>query len=514
MLIRWILLCLFFFSPLIAQPGPGDVYREYLWWKRSGDAGGALRVGGREGTTDWGTTVVDGYWETSNIDPKFDIDLEHAIRAEVVIEKILCHDGTTGLGILLNNTEWIKIPTPETIPKPQEQYQHHIYPSVAVPLDQLESGPANVFKMRVSDEHTWNWPQNLIYGMHIRIYYEVSKKSHPAGAVISPGEGETIGLNHTLSCERSSPNGAIQQVDFIGLYEDINWEGDGVYRQWHYHYFHGTLMHHIGSATVAPFEVFWNTEWIPDQSEPMQIAARIQDETGLIYFTEPVKDLRLDRKDFSVELCKPGWIPQQWATRKGVLEEKIPIAGDVSRAIGYQLCWASWSPGYMEGLYVNGFKVFDKEGPNYQYYAHRITIEDPMVLIPGENKIKTGKTPLYNGNMVHGMEVEFPGIMMLVKYDTASSVQYDGPQSTFYLKPNFPNPFNPRTTLEYDLTFKSPVSLKIRDTLGREVRTLVDREQVAGAHAVEWNGLNDIGDSVSSGVYVAELQAADFRETR
>ncbi len=42
-----------------AAPQPGDVFREYTWWKTDGDAGGALRVGGREGTTDWGTEIVN-----------------------------------------------------------------------------------------------------------------------------------------------------------------------------------------------------------------------------------------------------------------------------------------------------------------------------------------------------------------------------------------------------------------------------------------------------------------------
>jgi hypothetical protein len=61
--------------------------------------------------------------------------------------------------------------------------------------------------------------------------------------------------------------------------------------------------------------------------------------------------------------------------------------------------------------------VFDCEGPKYQYYAHCVTIDDASVLRRGQNILKTGKTPLHDGKMVHGMEVNWPGIMVLVRYE-------------------------------------------------------------------------------------------------
>ncbi len=70
----------------------------------------------------------------------------------------------------------------------------------------------------------------------------------------------------------------------------------------------------------------------------------------------------------------------------------------------------------MEGLFINDTKVFDREGPKYACYAHRVTLEDVSMLRRGQNALKTGKTPKYNGKMVHGMEVNWPGVMVLVKY--------------------------------------------------------------------------------------------------
>jgi hypothetical protein len=70
----------------------------------------------------------------------------------------------------------------------------------------------------------------------------------------------------------------------------------------------------------------------------------------------------------------------------------------------------------MEGVYINGQKVFDREGPRYAYYVHRVPLEDLSMLRAGENVLKTGKTPKYHGKMVHGMEVNWPGIAVLIQY--------------------------------------------------------------------------------------------------
>jgi len=117
-----------------------------------------------------------------------------------------------------------------------------------------------------------------------------------------------------------------------------------------------------------------------------------------------------------VELCKPYEVPKKWVTRSGEMEEKFRVTGDLNRAVAAQIVWCSWSPGYMNGLFINDQKVFDQEGPRYAYHAHRVTLKDLSALRPGENVLKTGKTPKYDGKMVHGMEVNWPGIMLLIQY--------------------------------------------------------------------------------------------------
>lgn len=399
-----LLLC----QTVAAQPVPGDVFRDYRWFHEEGDAGQAMRVGSRETTT---------FPKSGSAQWPFELDLEGAVKAEIVAEKVLCHDGTTGLAIQINDSDWFYFPEASQIPAPQAMYQHHTYPVLRVPLSVFKPGSGNQFRMCVDRKHPWNWPQNLINGLHIRVYYDPEKKAHPSGAITSLKQGASLGDNVKLTVDASSPNGDIAGVDYVGLYEDVNLEGDGVYRQWHYLYFHGRLMHHIGSSKTPPFEVNWDTTWIPDQDEPIHIAARITDSMGLTYQTEAIARLVLERMRRTVELCRPYDVPRKWVTRDGEKTESFDLLGDLGRARSAQLVWSSWSPGYMRGISINGTQVFDREGPHYQTCYHRVDLDDLTAFRSGRNELTTGITPKINGNMVHGMEVNWPGIMVLIQYE-------------------------------------------------------------------------------------------------
>lgn len=79
----------------------------------------------------------------------------------------------------------------------------------------------------------------------------------------------------------------------------------------------------------------------------------------------------------------------------------------------------------------------------------------------------------------------------------------------FALHPNYPNPFNPATTITYDLEKSAPVTLTVYNLRGQRVRTLVQATQGAGSYAVQWDGRDDTGRPVSSGMYVYRLQAGE-----
>ena len=79
---------------------------------------------------------------------------------------------------------------------------------------------------------------------------------------------------------------------------------------------------------------------------------------------------------------------------------------------------------------------------------------------------------------------------------------------------NFPNPFNPTTTIEYAVGSGGPVSMRIFDTAGRLVRTLVNEEKIPGRYSIMWDGRNDSGTPVASGTYFYELTVGDNRSGR
>jgi len=86
---------------------------------------------------------------------------------------------------------------------------------------------------------------------------------------------------------------------------------------------------------------------------------------------------------------------------------------------------------------------------------------------------------------------------------------------TYWLSCNYPNPFNPQTTIAYDLPGEATVTLNVFDASGRLVRELVDGEVLtAGRYETMWNGRNDAGRQVASGVYFYCLEAGVYSETK
>jgi hypothetical protein len=81
--------------------------------------------------------------------------------------------------------------------------------------------------------------------------------------------------------------------------------------------------------------------------------------------------------------------------------------------------------------------------------------------------------------------------------------------NTFALLQNYPNPFNPETIIKYQITSPAAVSLKIYNLRGQEVRTLVDAVQNSGNYEIPWDGRDDFGNEVSSGVYIYRLHAGE-----
>lgn len=78
---------------------------------------------------------------------------------------------------------------------------------------------------------------------------------------------------------------------------------------------------------------------------------------------------------------------------------------------------------------------------------------------------------------------------------------------------NYPNPFNPNTNISYALPFESEVEIKIFDIMGREIKTFDVNGVSAGYHSILWDGLNNNGNQVSSGIYIYVFKARSLETT-
>ena len=175
----------------------------------------------------------------------------------------------------------------------------------------------------------------------------------------------------------------------------------------------------------------------------------------------------------------------------------------------------------------------DESSVNYRVYAK-------IGVYPAEQMYDTTVTALsityqeilekvFEGSPTNGATVKFQVIakkgayskdvtgddrtLYISRYDYLS-VENESIPTEFALHENYPNPFNPSTTLRFDLPEASNITLTIYNMLGQKVRTFDYQNTSAGYHSVKWNATNDYGDPVGAGVYLYQLQTKDFVKTR
>jgi hypothetical protein len=166
------------------------------------------------------------------------------------------------------------------------------------------------------------------------------------------------------------------------------------------------------------------------------------------------------------------------------------------------------TPGSARGVYIDGNFAYLSDG---WAGIHVLDISDPEHPLlessydtPGSGSgafVDNGYVYLADKNSL--MIFELPPVG--VNDQTGNSVV----PSTFHLEQNFPNPFNAKTAINYQLPHPSRVRLEVFDLLGRKVVTLVDGRQKAGYWSVSWEA-----SKVSSGIYFYKLTCGDFTEVR
>ena len=269
-------------------PQPGDVYKEFAA-VTSPNSGELWRV------TDPGINL-SVYPQAAPFLPNPQVplgidDLAGATRAEVMITMWGGHIGTVGKKIKFNGNSWITIPEANTengIPSGSqgECYLTQYNLTLDVPLAHLQTG-TNYYEGTNAGQtcYGFGWGQFGWYGVIVRVYYDPATKPHATGVISTVGNAGTFGDNPTVGA--TITNGTADRVDFLAWYDGYDTDGDGIYQEYHHDYHIGdtetdmNIKNHVGTAYAAPFQVTWNTTWVPDQQAGgVKLLARIRSTSG------------------------------------------------------------------------------------------------------------------------------------------------------------------------------------------------------------------------------------------
>ncbi len=192
----------------------------------------------------------------------------------------------------------------------------------------------------------------------------------------------------------------------------------------------------------------------------------------------------------------------------------MTITGDSTAEFNVQkivdLRDVSFGPGTM------GISIEDEGGTKTLIYTdqdgveHKIDMDAPDF----EDKLRELGLNLSTTDSPDGMQTYAVTQTMDVPDEAAEKDQPTNLPEGYGLSQNYPNPFNPTTSIDYSIPTAQHVRMDIFNINGRKVRTLVDSYLGAGPHTVEWDGRNDRGTTVASGIYLYKLQAGDYSETR
>lgn len=398
---------------LSAQPRPGDVFREHIWrparWQRITWPGV---------TDERAKAFLPNAVNTIELR-----DVKTASRVEVQLELLQSHHGTTGQAIRVNGGDWIPIPQPKNIPgslgseaAPTESWLTMRYPTVTIPTSALKNG-ANTFEFTCAPGvglGKW-WPQSLVYAAIFRVYFDEYLPAPVAPFKVvdeKPSRQSTIRITAEPTAAK---NRTIRRIDFFANYRGYDWRGENEYQGWHYHTAFGELRRHVGTAHAAPWQVEWDVRWLPAQEKPIQITARVEDNTGLIRLMDPIT-LKTFRGMPNVRMFTAHKIPPHWQTRDKQRDTcTITLPPEAEKSAEAKLILATWNGAQAEEIGLNGTLLMRNIG-----FDHDLSYDDVTVpvaaLKPGDNIFHT-----YSSTKHHGIEVLWPGAVLLVRFAPAEA---------------------------------------------------------------------------------------------
>jgi beta-glucanase (GH16 family) len=367
---------------------------------------------------------------------------------------------------------------------------------------------------------TASFPQEFLVD-YVRVYEDIAN-APPMVTITAPGSGSVLPAGDiTIDATASDPDGSIARVEFY----------DG--------------FAYLGEDTAAPYSFVWTS--VPNGC--YQLVARAIDNLGgfatdavdvtvgagcgqLPYLGSAfVLPTRIEAEDFDAggegvayHDVDAGNNGGQYRPPDGVDIEACSDTGG-----GYNVGWLAageWLE-YTVSVPTAGDYRFDvrvaslSTGGSFHLIFNGINQTGP-VAVPVTGGWQTWTTVPATATLAAGTQVmrfvaDTDGFN-LNYFDVATvptAVGRGGRPAVAALHPCYPNPFNPATTIRYDVQEDVPVTLAIYDVAGKRIRTLVDEQSSdAGRYELTWDGRDQRGQVVASGVYFYRLDAGGFSETR
>jgi len=173
---------------------------------------------------------------------------------------------------------------------------------------------------------------------------------------------------------------------------------------------------------------------------------------------------------------------------------------DIDKDGDYDLVTASMGENYLNWWENDGSCKFTKHNfPGYVYGGFGFAIKD----MDGDSDNDIAAVG-YSSNRLIWLENT---AVLAIKKDTPL-------KTGFQLKQNYPNPFNPKTVIAYRLPKADDVELTIYNSMGQKIKTLVETRQTAGEYQANWDGRNESGNLVASGIYFFRMETDNFTQSK
>ncbi|MEC7926936.1 MAG: FlgD immunoglobulin-like domain containing protein [Candidatus Neomarinimicrobiota bacterium] len=168
-------------------------------------------------------------------------------------------------------------------------------------------------------------------------------------------------------------------------------------------------------------------------------------------------------------------------------------------------------PGGFDVRFAGDIKAIDNFGVIELTHSSPIITLSYDATIIGENWVLINKEKNEEYTLTGRGELQIPAAIHFLELRRSSSSAIP---ETFALHQAYPNPFNPVTTIRFDLPEDSDIRLTIYNLVGKEIRNLVSGEMPSGFNYIIWDGANNTGQAVSAGVYLFQIQADGFVQTK